>query len=79
VHNLLGVAFASAGRYDDAERELRRSISLASRIAEPHYWLGEVLLAKKNLAGARAEFSEAIRLQPNDQRARDRLRQLESR
>jgi tetratricopeptide (TPR) repeat protein len=60
--NLLGVAYAELGRYDDALAALRKSLRERPAAAEPHYNVGKVHYKIDNLVGAREAFSRAIAL-----------------
>jgi tetratricopeptide (TPR) repeat protein len=48
----------------EAERAARRAVQLQPKAAKTHVQLAEVLAAKRDLAGARAEAEEACRLEP---------------
>lgn len=48
----------------EAERAARRAVQLQPKAAKTHVQLAEVLAAKRDLAGARAEADEACRLEP---------------
>jgi TolA-binding protein len=49
---------------------------LSPDYAEAHYNLGNALIHKRDLDGARAEFAEALRLKPDFGAAREMLGRL---
>ncbi len=57
--NLLGVAYAEVGRYEEALGALRRSLRERPASAEAHYNVGKVLDKRGELAGARDAFARA--------------------
>ncbi len=61
---------------DAAEAWARRAIALDSGSAYNHVILGDVLGAKRDISGARAEWTEALRLNPHHRGARRRLDRL---
>ena len=58
-------------RYELAEAILERAIQLSPERAEIYYLLGQVALAQDNADGARANFRQAIDLQPRFPEARN--------
>lgn len=69
----LGDAYASANRANESVRAYAEAVSLRAEDANAHAALGEALVRQANgaiTAEARAAFSEAIRIAPNDPRAR---------
>jgi tetratricopeptide (TPR) repeat protein len=48
----------------EAERAARRAVQLQPKAAKTHVQLAEVLAAKRDMSGARAEADEAVRLEP---------------
>lgn len=69
----LGDAYMSANRANESARAYAQAVSLRSEDANAQAALGEALVQQANgavTAEARAAFSEAIRIAPNDPRAR---------
>ncbi len=64
LHADLGFLYITAGRLDDATRELRRALDLTPKSAIAHYALGTVLLTRKRLDDARQQLEMAIALDP---------------
>ncbi len=60
----LGISLAHMGVFDAAEAACLRSIKLNPKYGVPHGSLGILLKRKGDLAGAEAEYREAIRLAP---------------
>ncbi len=60
----LGAAAMQANRYDEAEREYRKVVSLAPEDAEGHMNLGLVLLREARVPDAIATLEKAARLEP---------------
>jgi Tfp pilus assembly protein PilF len=56
--------------------EYRRALSLKPDYAEAHYNYGNALVRVRDLASARAEFAEAVRLKPDFGPAREMLEKL---
>jgi tetratricopeptide (TPR) repeat protein len=60
----LGVAFAGCGKFNEAETEMRKALSINSKIADAYYNLAWIRLALKGrLAGGamRADYQNALR------------------
>lgn len=72
----LGVACATAGDFDRAERSLLRAVELDPRSAEAHYNLGYFYATLKRLDVARGHLQEALRINPGDVAARNLLEQM---
>ena len=49
---------------EKAETDLRAAIGLDAKSAQAHYWLGVLLLAKKDTKSAIAEFDAVLQLEP---------------
>jgi tetratricopeptide (TPR) repeat protein len=66
---LLDQAFelARSGRIDDAVALLTRAIRSSPHLWQALQYRGELYLAQQNLPAAAADFSEAIRLAPDEQ------------
>jgi len=66
----------------DAEKLLREYLQVApvrSSYPSPwaaHYWLGQLYAAQKNVAGAKAEYQSALKLNPKYKKAQEALKQL---
>ena len=59
----MGVAARQAGRYDDAERHLRRALEIRRKSLEPtSYYIAITLAAQGDLERARRRPAEAERL-----------------
>ncbi len=71
--------------YLDAEKLLREYLETApTRSTYPspwdaHYWLGRMYAARKNVAGAKAEYQSALKLNPKYKKAQEALKQLGAR
>jgi tetratricopeptide (TPR) repeat protein len=69
-------------KYSEAEKLLREFLQVApvrSTFPGPwdaHYWLGRLNEAQKNVAAARAEYQEALRLNSKNKRAQEALKRL---
>jgi len=68
--------------YADAEKLLREYLGAMPlrwtypRTWEAHYWLGRLYAAQKNVAGAKVEYQEALKLNSKYKRAQEALKQL---
>lgn len=60
----LGQCRVQTGDLDGAEQNLRQYLSLESKSAIGHVWLGRVLLRKNRTEDARAEFLQALQSDP---------------
>jgi len=60
-----GVALYRERRYNEAEAELRRACSMDPFVANIHYALANVLLAKNQVYEAIREYEQTIELKPN--------------
>ncbi|HEX2093778.1 MAG TPA: tetratricopeptide repeat protein [Longimicrobiaceae bacterium] len=60
-----GAAHAAMGRYEAAEKELRRALRLAPDQAEVHHQLGLVLFKRGVYAAAATELRRAVELDPH--------------
>ena len=75
VLNALANAYGSANRFDDALRALRQALKLDPESPTTHLNLGVCYQALGDAARARAAYREALRLQPDLERARRYLNQ----
>jgi tetratricopeptide (TPR) repeat protein len=78
-----GVGLVLKGeKYADAEKSLREYLGagpLRSTYPNPwdaHCWLGRLYAAEKNVAGAKSEYQEALKLNPKYKKAQEALKQL---
>lgn len=71
-----GVCYSQTGDARQAERSLRTFLRLQPLSAEGHSALGLVLLSQRRAAEARAEFEQALRLDPAAAEARAALEAL---
>jgi len=60
----LGVALRDAGRKDEGDKAIRDAAAMKSDSGDVHNFRGEILVARKDVEGARTEFKEAIALNP---------------
>ena len=60
----LARALWGQGRWQEAEPHARQAAELAPQVAPPHILLGNIALRNKDIATARVEFSEYLRLDP---------------
>ncbi len=69
-------------KYQDAEKLLREYLAagpLRSTYPAPwdvHYWLGRLYAARENVAGAKSEYQQALKLSPKYKKAQEALKQL---
>jgi len=63
-HNNLGMAYAEAGRTEEAIKEYKTAISLADIYPQVHYNLANVLVSTNNLKEAEVEYYKAINISP---------------
>ena len=69
-------------KYPDSEKLLREYLNagpLRSTYPAPcaaHYWLGRLYAARENLAAAKSEYQEALKLNPKYRKAQEALKQL---
>jgi Flp pilus assembly protein TadD len=64
------------GDVDGAASHVQEALKLAPRDAAAHELAGRVLEARHDLAGARAEFTTALRLDPSYVPAQEGLRRV---
>jgi len=64
-HNNLGMAYANAGRYQEAVKEYQAAISLADIYPQVHYNLGNSLASVNKLKEAEEEYYKAIKISPS--------------
>jgi tetratricopeptide (TPR) repeat protein len=73
----LGVARAASGRLELGQRDLERAIELDPGTPAAYFNLAKVLRMRGDLAGARARLLEALRIRPDDSKARAMLDDVE--
>lgn len=71
---LLGDIYRKEGNLAAAEREYQKIISSNPQSSDGHFYLGETYSAMNDRARARAEWREALRIDPNNEAAYNRLR-----
>ncbi len=64
-HNNLGMAYADAGRVEDAIKEYRTAIALSDVYPQVHYNLGNSLIAVNKTNEAKDEYYKAIAISPS--------------
>ena len=73
VHNLLGIAHASAGRLDTAVEEFREAVRLAPDDASAHWHLGAALASQGAQEQAAVHLRRSVELDPGNGRAQNDL------
>jgi tetratricopeptide (TPR) repeat protein len=76
LHFPRGNAFLQLGQYRDAETEFGRAIEAGQLVPDALANRGVCRLRLNDLAGARSDFREALRIDPNYSLAREQLRAL---
>jgi len=76
AHHNLGLAVQNLGRFEEAERHLRRAIALAPGSPEPLYNLGLVLTRLERPAEAIALYEAALKLGPDHAATHNNLANL---
>jgi Flp pilus assembly protein TadD len=77
AHYNLGVLAMREGRLEEAERELRAAARADSDSAPPHAALGSFYSAQGDLNRARAEFGQAVAIDPHDEASRKALERIQ--
>jgi Flp pilus assembly protein TadD len=77
AHYNLGMLAMREGRLQEAERELRAAARADSDSAQPHAALGSLYSAQGDLNRARAEFSQAVAIDPHDEASRKALERIQ--
>jgi tetratricopeptide (TPR) repeat protein len=72
----LGRALLNEERNDEAQAFLRQAVALDDKVWDYHYWLGVSLEKNGDVAAARAEYEEALRLNGASTDAKMRLAAL---
>ena len=73
----LGRTLLQEGRVQEARTLLQAAVVLDPKVWDYHYWLAESLARSGNMAAARAEYQQALRLNQGSTEARLRLAALE--
>jgi tetratricopeptide (TPR) repeat protein len=61
----LGVCYANAGKYSEAESAFRKAVSISPNEPVAHYQLGMSLLGQSKNAEAKTQFQKYLELNPN--------------
>ena len=69
----LGRTLLQEGRVQEAQTFLQAAVALDPKVWDYHYWLAESLARSGNMAAARAEYQQALRLNPGSTEAQLRL------
>jgi choline-sulfatase len=77
AHYNLGILAMREGRLEEAERELRAAARADSGSAQPHAALGSLYSAQRDLNRARAEFRQAVAIDPHDEASRKALERIQ--
>ena len=77
--HVLGQALATMGKFDEAVREIRKSVELDAKRADAHGDLGKILLHLGRNAEAESSLERALELDPNHSEARANLRKAQGR
>jgi tetratricopeptide (TPR) repeat protein len=72
----LALVMLQQGRFDEAATHLGQALKRNPRSAQGHYYLGKVLEARRDLAGAGLHYETAVRLDPNNAAARNDLKRV---
>ena len=75
---MAGVAYATQGDFDNAERMAREATQLDPAVVDAHVLLGQVYVAQKNNPAARKELEKALALDPSNPKAMQVLQSLEA-
>jgi tetratricopeptide (TPR) repeat protein len=76
MHNILGIASASAGDIDNALREFRQALQLAPDSAATHWHLGAALASRGEREEAIAHLRRSVEIDPRNEYAQSDLRAL---
>jgi tetratricopeptide (TPR) repeat protein len=64
------LTLSSASEFDRAQENVEAALRADPKLAEAHFLLGRLLVRKRQLPGAAAEYSQAVRLRPDFARVR---------
>jgi tetratricopeptide (TPR) repeat protein len=73
IYSCVGNVLARKGRLDEAISHFQQAIALRPDYPDPHYNLGVVLLERRDVDGAMAEFRTILALYPKDSEANTAL------
>jgi tetratricopeptide (TPR) repeat protein len=76
MHNLLGIALAQHGRFDEAIVDFREALRLAPDSAQTHWHLGSALASRGVLGEATEHLRRSVELDPTNPLARHDLQAL---
>ena len=83
AHMYLGIALVNLKRYDEATKELERSVVLASgKLAQSHYYLGGIYWRARDYKRAAEELEKYLQLDPkahNAEKVRATIKDLRAR
>ena len=75
--HFLGRALLQDGRTAEAQPYLLQAVAMDPKVWDYHYWLAQSLERNGNLPSARAQYQEALRLNPESGEAKLRLTAME--
>jgi len=64
IHNNLGIAYAKAGRYDEAAKNLSAALQINPDYLKAQHEMGNVVIARGDLNRAIAYYSAALKINP---------------
>ncbi len=65
VHNMLGLAFQSHGKFDEAVKHYHQALQLKSDSTEAHANLGNILLSEGKYEEAAGHYRKTLQVRPN--------------
>ena len=74
----LGRALLGEGRYTDSQPYLQQAAALDGKVWDYHYWLGVSYEKSGNFQAARAEYQQALQLNPESPEAKLKLAAVEA-
>jgi tetratricopeptide (TPR) repeat protein len=75
--HFLGRALLQDGRNAEGQPYLLQAVAMDPKVWDYHYWLAQSLERNGNISGARAQYREALRLNPDSGEAKMRLTAME--
>ncbi len=76
--HFLGRALLQDGRNAEAQPYLLQAVAMDPKVWDYHYWLADSFEKSGNIAGARAEYQQALQLNQDSKEAKLRLTALET-
>ncbi len=73
---LIGMVYAKTGRVPEAREAIDRAIAVNPNFDLSYLYLGHLLMAGQDYAGASRQYRKALQLNPANQAARDALEQI---